>query len=648
VEGNQSAVPVTGVGSPARDRVTAIATSTWTLGILVFALTWGGGLAQPLTPSIDHSLHAGLQMAADRSLTYGSDFVFTYGPLGFLKSYLVFVDWPSRLAGVYGLLLHLALCISLVWAIRRNFGVVIAVGLALVTASLARGDLAAAAVRDDASVTILALIWCLAALERGSPNWVRLLVIFGGGSFAAIESLAKLNTGIVVLAMVVLTVAAIDTQRWRNLAMLAATFFGSVTVLWFASGQGFGNIGEFIQGSLEVASGYSSGARLDFGWQDRGYDYVLAPVVMLLAAGIAWISAQALALRPRIAALAITVIVLFTAAKGGFVSHEIYHMGTFYPTVLGVCLAFRLPANRPAIRWSALGATVFAAAASFTAAFIPGYPLVDPVENVRNGVETIATLVDGDRLDAEIAGNRDYLIAEYDVPPDIIEDLEGHTVAIDPSEIAAAWAYELDWQPLPVIQPYVAWNEALDQRNADALASPEGPERVLREDLNALGRFPGYESPAAMISMLCNFKPEATSPKWLLLERAPDRCGEIRSLGTEEGTYGTPIEIPAASPGEAVFARVHGIQVAGLERLRTALVRAKGRQVRFGEDDQLFTLIEGTAADGLLMRVPPDADFPGAFALAPDSDTVTFLLEGGAADDPLSVDFFAMPISRLG
>lgn len=657
MEANQSAVGVGGVSGTARERALAIATSTWTLGIFVCALTWGGGLAQPLTPSIDHSLHAGLQMAADRSLVYGPDFIFTYGPLGFLKSYLVFVGWPSQLAGLYGLALHLALSVSLVWAIRRNFSLVIAVVLAVVTASLARGDLPAAAVRDDASVTILALIWCLAALERSSPEWIRRLVIFGGGVFAAIEVLAKLNTGIVVLAMVGLTVLAIDARRWRNLAALAAVFLATTAVLWLATGQGFDNISTFISGSLEVMSGYSSGARLDFGWQDRGYDYFLGPFVIILAAGVAWFCTRDRPWRLRVAALAIVAIVLYTAAKGGFVSHEIYHMGTFYPTILGVCLAFRLPGDRPRIRWAALGATVLAVGASFTTAFLPGYPLINPFENVRNGVETVATLVDGDRLDAEIAANRNYLTSHYEVPPRILAQLEGHTIAIDPSEIAAAWAYDLDWQPLPVIQPYVAWTEDLDQRNADALAASDGPDRILRQRLNALGRFPAFESPAAMLAMLCNFRAESTSADWQLLERVPNRCGAPRAIGSEQGTYGTPFEVPEARPGQVVFARVNGVQVGGLERLRTALLRAKGRQVVFSNagpsglnpersgENQLYTFIEGTAADGLLMSAPRDIDYPGVFALAPNSRTVTFLLDGSAAGDPVTVDFYAMPVS---
>jgi hypothetical protein len=117
----------------ALDGARRVVASTWFLGSLVFLATWGGGLVAPVAPHIDHSFHAGLNMAAERGLDFGSEIVVTYGPLGFLKSYLVFFPGPARLAALYGLVLHFALSVSLVWAIRRNFGAAIAVGLAFVT-----------------------------------------------------------------------------------------------------------------------------------------------------------------------------------------------------------------------------------------------------------------------------------------------------------------------------------------------------------------------------------------------------------------------------------------------------------------------------------------------------------------------------------
>ncbi len=630
--------------------MTRFITSTWTLGGLVFLLTWGGGLGELAEPSIDNSFHAGLQMAAVGDIQFGPELLVTYGPLGFLKSGLIFEAWPARLAGVYGIGLHLALSLSLVWAARRNFALPIAVALAAVTAVLARGDLTLIAVRDDAAVVVLATIWCIAALSAEAPEWTRKIVIYGGGPFAAVELLAKLNTGLIVLALVGITALAIEHRRLRNVAVVAAGFLATTAALWLITGQALSNVGEFLSGSLEVISGYSAGARIDYGYDERQYDYPFAVILFLAAGGFAWLTAGKLAWPRRIAVARITAIVVFTRAMGGFVSHEVFHMAVFYATMLGLLIAFPLPPSPP-IRYAALGAIVAAAAMGFTTHFdgfpktdLPDYPLVNPVENISNSVDTVATLASG-RLDDEIAERRARLVEQYDVDPAGLAALEGHTVHLDPSETAAIWAYELDWQPLPIFQPYIAWTPELDERNAEAVASEDGPERILRQNLDALGRFPAWESPAAMMEVLCNFEAVSTTGKWQVLARVPDRCGEPSPLKTIETEFGLPVRIPAAPAGNIVFARVNGVQVAGPERLRSALLRARGRQAQFSNGgDKIWLLIAATAGDGLIMSAPENIDFPGPYRFAPNAKEVTFLYEGGPAAKPITVEFFTLPV----
>jgi hypothetical protein len=643
VEAKRATLPL--VRTP-RSRIPELArtlvTSAWTLGTLVFVLTWGGSTVAPETPSIDGALQAGLNMAAVRGLDFGPDVLFTYGPLGFLKSYLVFYEWPTRLALLYGMALHFALSVSLVWALRRHFGAVIALAVALVAAVLARGDQAMVGIRDDAAVVTLTLIWCVAALSTEPAPWIRRIVVYGGGVFAAVELLAKLNTGLIVLGIVAITVIAIERERWRNLAILAATLTGSLAVLWFASGQGVHNIASFISGSVEVIRGYSSGARLDWGSDERQWDYWVTPLVLAAAIGVAWVATRRLPRARRAAALAIVAVVAFTATKAGWVSHDYYHMATFYATVLGLIIALPLP-SRPEVRAGALIAIVGTIAAGFTTS-VPGYPLTDPIANLRNGASAVARLVDTEKLERVIADNRAGLQAEFGLDQRTLELLDGGSVHVDPSEASAAWAYDLEWHPLPIFQPYAAWTEELDQRNAGEVASDSGPELILRQNLNALGRYPAFESPAAMLELLCHFTPLRTTPEWQVLERVGDRCGEPEPLASAEAAFGEPVPVPPAPAESIVFARVDGVADSGLGRLRTLIWRPESRQVQFGDDPAAYTFITGTAQDGLLLRAPAEADSPEPFTLAPNSDEVTFLLAGGPAEDRITVDFYSMPV----
>ena len=650
----RAAVTIAGSGrSEALARARSVATSTWTLGIFVFLLTWAGGFAPAFTPHTDISYQAGLQMAAHEGLRHGSDLVLTYGPLGFLKSYLAFYEWPTRLATVYGLGLHLALSVSLVWALRRNFGVLLSLALALVAAALLRGDLSAVAVRADAAVIVLAAIWAIAAISPGAPRFVRPLLVYAGGAFAAIELLAKLNTGAIVLGVIVIALLAMDDERWRSLGKFAAVTAGSLAVLWFASGQALADVGPFLSGSLDVVSGYSSAARYEFSWQDRSYDYFLAPIIFAGAAGLAWLASRGAGPTRRIAMFAVLGLVSFSAYKAGFVAHETWHMANFYGAMLGLLIAFPLPPGR-APRAAGLAAVAALAVTALLAVSFSGYPRANPFENLENAGATVAALVDEGRLDAEIAENRARLTSQFGIDDQSLDQLAGSSVHIEPSETAAAWAYGLDWRPLPTFQPYGAWRPDLDQANAEALASPDGPERILRQRHEVIGRYPGFESPAAMVAMLCNFQAVSTTDAWQVLARVPDRCGEPRPIGAAEGDYGEPIPVPRASPGSAVFARVDGVQVSGTERLRAFAARARGRTIRFGggplggEGAREWSIVEGTAEDGLLMSAPPAADFPAPFALAPNPETITFLLDGEAADDEIEVEYFEVPVAGRG
>jgi hypothetical protein len=202
-----------------------------------------------------------------------------------------------------------------------------------------------------------------------------------------------------------------------------------------------------------------------------------------------------------------------------------------------------------------------------------------------------------------------------------------------------------------VFQENSAFTSALDERNADFLGSPEGPEHVLRgvpgviEPLSAPGtidgRNPVWNPPGVSVAMLCRLRPLRTTALWQVLRPAPDRCGAERPLGSVETGYGERVEVPRARSNEAVIARIHGAEVAGLERLRSLLFRARLRFVDVNDGEASFRLVPGTAGDGLIMSVPARLDFPAPFALSPG---VSSLELSGASGD-LRIDFYALPLS---
>src|SRR5690349_18951000 len=160
-------------------------------------------------------------------LNQGTDFAWTYGPLGFLESPSVVSGWLAPFAMVHFLALRIGLGVSLLWAVRRCMPLVPAVVLAYAGCTTTQTEVVPLA---------LVTIWALVAVLPDPPPWSGRLLAIGGGAYAALEALIRLNVGAGVLLVVAIAVVAMPGPRQRNLATLAGSFIGVAAVLWFASG----------------------------------------------------------------------------------------------------------------------------------------------------------------------------------------------------------------------------------------------------------------------------------------------------------------------------------------------------------------------------------------------------------------------------
>jgi hypothetical protein len=151
-----------------------------------------------------------------------------------------------------------------------------------------------------------------------------------------------------------------------------------------------------------------------------------------------------------------------------------------------------------------------------------------------------------------------------------------------------------------------------------------------------------------MVQMLCRYRAERWGQYWAVLRRGPSRCGPERRLTTIVARNGEAVRLPPTRPDEALIVRVGGLGVAGVERLRTLLFRGALRQAIF--KDSQWNLVGETAGDGLLLRVPRWADYPGRFALDSGSPTVAFERRGGFltgvdSSTELTLSFSALPLT---
>jgi hypothetical protein len=280
--------------------------------------------------------------------------------------------------------------------------------------------------------------------------------------------------------------------------------------------------------------------------------------------------------------------------------------------------------------------------ASYT---VPPGEIWAPKKRSNAMVSQFRDAVDGERVDRLVASGKEGIRAvEYAPSAAVIEALRGRCVHAEPVEVVAIWAYDLDWCPLPAFQSYAAYTARLDELNADRYADPEeGPNGVLRGAFAIDARHQAWESPRAMLSLLCNFVEVESDDFWQALVRVPNRCGEPRPAGEVEGELGSPIKLPPLPRDAVLVAHVEGMEIEGVERLKMLFGRPQEREVMVDEWGP-YRVVPDTVGGGLTVSVPPDIDYPSPFNLGFAPRTMIPAIDGQEGE--VTIRLTEVPIRR--
>ncbi len=627
------------------ERVKAVVLSTLFLGVVLAILTWPVGGIGP-SPGLDPSWVAGLYIAGERGMDAGTEIAFTYGPLGFLGLPNLFDIWPGRIAFLWSSLAQIALCAGLIWASRRAFGVLVAVPITFLAVSVPTAD----------PILIAATVLCAAAIFGDWTPRGRLAFAIGVGALAGLQLLGSLRTGPTLLAMGFATLLGLPDRRRTYPA-----FFGAAALafffFWFVTGQGLGNLDDYVVNTAEVVRGYSA-SMVFYGpgpWWETPAIVVSVLTVAAFCLTIAWRLEDNLR---RIGFVLMAAAVTFLMFKHAVVRESAGSAAVLVSAAFGISLAL-VPYARRAIAIGVVGAFLVFSYVANNDHLSQSLNYEQRSDNFRAQLTEMA--LPGRAEKGQQLG-RESMQETYGLSPAEVALLRSGTVHVAPWEAGVVWAYDLDWAPLPVFQQYSAYTEGLDYLNAAKLESSSAPDLILWQNttifdpasINFPGaidaRWPAFESPAEMVQMFCRYRAVRWDEEWAILRRGPNRCGPERPLGTIETANGESVRLPRTRPNEALLVSVDGLAIEGIaDKLRTTLLHAQNRHVIF--EGTLWNIVGDTAADGLLLRVPRWADYRGKFALSSDSPTVGFeevpgFLTGVDDSTKLTLRFYALPLDR--
>jgi hypothetical protein len=599
------------------------------VAIAINLMTWPSLWVSP-QDGLDGSWQIALHLAADQGMAFGSDIGFTYGPLGFLVFPLLVTGPTYALAFVATFAMRSLLILGLVVGARRAFG------NGLIAVPIAYAGAALFFTFPSELGGLLALVVALLFLQQPcrTTRWMFISSCLMGVA-TGLLLLVKLDGGMIAIA--VLGVTAWVQGRGRAVAAWAGSAIVVTGALWLAAGNSPVDVPRWISWSAEIVTGYSGATMLE--QPGRAWEYA---IFLVLAVGLLALSAYAWRTRPMVQRLALSAVLalgVWATFKHGFVRHDSH--APFAIATIGVLPAigaWREPALRIAGGILVLVGLFFA----FQSTSDTTAHLLDPRGRPQSAWTQAEMIVDASARADEYAVDRQRLRDRLKVPPAILHRIGHDAVHITPFEVAVAWTYGLNWQPLPQFQSFSTWTTALDHVNGEALRGTAAPRYVLRANVKRTdSQSPIWQSPDENLALLCRYVPVVSTKRWQLLERSVNRCGAPMLIGMAEAHAGRPVTVPRAGRGHIVFARLHWTPDLGERALAVLFKPSRIPEIRLaGAWGRGRYRIPAALLDApLVLRAPVPRGMPARPANLLRTDRITLIYPPHAR-----VDFYEVPI----
>ena len=583
---------------------------------------------------LDPSWSIGINMATARRMVFGRDIIFTFGPLGFLATPALIV--PKF--GVVAMVFRFALSLTFGWLVARAllrsvpWPVAAACTWFLQWAVVGGSSGGAETMLIPVLLLFFGLVDALAVRETplGRP------ALIGLGLASATTLLMKFDAGLLCLLLVCGFVLAEGYVLRRSfgstfaaLGAVIAAALASAIGWWIVLRQPLGALGAWVKTSVDVFSGYQAAMVSDAPVQRS----VLHSVLTLVFVSVVVIAGSIFFGRERRRSLTIGVLTLGTLlvfAKQSFTRYDDGHLQRVY-TCAAVVLVSAVStwrqhrSDEKALERGPFGIRRFRGRSPFAWGLLAvvltgslysanvGSDLVaalDPdTRSWRNVVELASS---GTRRDAVVTRQRTFLPPELAIPAEVRRALSEGGVHIEPTETSIAWIFpEVRWKPLPVFQSYSAYSGALDDVNARAYKGGRGTDVVLyRGGFRVDDRLARFESPAAQVAFVCNFRPRVLTDAWQVFVRRPDGSGcspTAENIAELRVRMGQKVTLPTLPDDAIVVASFSGLEPSLTQRIRALALRAPKLWFEVAKpepDEPPHRFVIGTARQEHLVSLP--------------------------------------------
>lgn len=622
----------------------------WVFRLLGFVTLIAVGFALPGFPASD--LDSSWRMALGKFFVegrqFGTEIVFTYGPLGWVmgKTY-----WGGQWAGLVGwhVVQAVVMAALVYWHAFRLTGYTRVFFLLFFF-------LFGLTYQDAVQQTAMAFAG-LELIRRSNGPWRWSSVALLG--LLAVLSLVKF-TNLLLGVFLVLLAGGLELWLLRRLSALRvpAIFLGLCLAGWKLCGQHWGNIPAYLANSWEVSQGYQDAMGSS-----------CPPAQLYLGVGVATLLTAYLLLnlatqpdRWRSVALTLGVTAyLFLNWKHGFIRADGHQIGFYYAALTVIVSAPLFLEITPRFR---LGKELMLVAAGL--ATIAGMELVLP--GLTRGVLAAAQ----DRVDRNVsfalgvANTRELYDHKLKEEKNALAlthtraEVKRASLDVLGFEQAVAIYNDFNYQPRPVFQSYSAYTTRLSRLNYNYYASDRAPEYVLFKLQSIDYRLATMDDPHVLRLLIQRYTYLFSEQGFTLWKRKP---GSFEAAALEP----KPLRSLTAKLGEKInVAELNGqnlwveidYRFSLLGKLRRLLFKPPLIQLRVVDDtglESVYRLPGPTGRAGFMLNpVANDLlDFMRAAGGVPTRRVNTIAVESAAQDrdclqEDIQVAFSTLPPSDAG
>jgi hypothetical protein len=506
------------------------------------------GLDPSWVAAIAHGFVSGWQ--------WGSDVIFTFGPLGFLY-FKPFLEGTLLVAVLYWTVVAVVSAVNFLELLRPvplPFAFVLFVAFA---ASVSHGP--------DTIHFILPLLAAIGHFRTPHPVPTKMtlpLAIVTGPA-----GLIKLSFGI--LGAFIFVVLDVDRVRQRKFPLYTPVFLATFLATYVCVGQNPAYLYVFLVQSFGVVSGFSEAQQLPGSNLELLLFMVVSAATGLIICYREFHLARTEATYADrmlfIACLAIYWIIIF---KAGFVRQDLHTVVSW--NSISACMAAYLASNWPRNRnlsgiAAIVGVLILTGASAMRIklelgqSFVLSRALEDPL---RQLTAAWAFLADRDSWMLQRRQERDASLAAIRRATPL-SPLDGSVDTI-PSIQSAILAYGFEYRPRPNLQEYEAYTRDLIDANLTFLRSDRAPKYIVHSTGSIDNRYPSLADGPMWPDLLSRYYPLRFEGKYLILRRRPSPIDNILSaplqlaarIGEEVKLDGTEPKFVAIQTRKTLFGRL--------------------------------------------------------------------------------------------